>query len=65
MNDERLSGKIAFVTGSAQGIGYELASKLFQAGASIWIADINLEGADQAMVSIGRRETGKNRIFFN
>jgi len=53
MNDETLSGRVAFITGSAQGIGFELASKLYQAGASVWIADVNEEGAEQAKLSIG------------
>ena len=34
-----LSGKIAFVTGGASGIGAALATKLVDQGAEVWIAD--------------------------
>jgi NAD(P)-dependent dehydrogenase (short-subunit alcohol dehydrogenase family) len=40
-----LSGKIAVVTGAAQGLGFAIAEQLAQEGAFLWIADIN---ADQA-----------------
>ncbi|GAB6276837.1 MAG: hypothetical protein SAMD01599839_13770 [Rectinema sp.] len=38
-------GKIAFVTGGAQGFGAEIARGLAQSGAAVWIADINLPAA--------------------
>lgn len=56
MRDGELTGKVAMVTGAAQGIGYELASRLYKAGVSVWIADINLVGADQAKMSIGAED---------
>jgi NADP-dependent 3-hydroxy acid dehydrogenase YdfG len=34
-----VSGKVAFVTGGASGIGAALATKLFDEGAEVWIAD--------------------------
>lgn len=34
-----VSGKIAFVTGGASGIGAALTTKLFDGGAEVWIAD--------------------------
>jgi NAD(P)-dependent dehydrogenase (short-subunit alcohol dehydrogenase family) len=37
-----LSGKVAFVTGGASGIGAALATKLADGGAEIWIADRQL-----------------------
>lgn len=43
-----LSTKVAIVTGSGSGIGYECALALAQSGAAVVVADINLEGAQQA-----------------
>jgi len=53
MNNRELSGKVAMITGAAQGIGYELVIKLHSAGASVWIADINSDGANRARMEIG------------
>jgi 3-oxoacyl-[acyl-carrier protein] reductase len=47
------SGKVIMITGAAQGIGYELAHRLYDAGSSIWIVDINSTGAETACESIG------------
>ena len=38
-----LEGKIAIVTGAAQGIGQEIASHLAQAGADVVVADLDIE----------------------
>jgi len=40
-----MEGKVAFVTGGAQGIGAACAEVLAAAGASVAIADINVDGA--------------------
>ena len=40
-----LSGKVAVLTGGAQGLGYAMAESLAQAGASLVIADIQEENA--------------------
>ena len=39
----RLAGKIAIVTGSAQGFGKGIAEEMYKEGASIVIADLNEE----------------------
>jgi NAD(P)-dependent dehydrogenase (short-subunit alcohol dehydrogenase family) len=43
----RVSGKIAFVTGGASGIGAALATKLVDGGAEVWIADRQLGAAQE------------------
>ena len=37
----RLAGKIAIVTGAAQGFGYGIAKEMLKEGASIVVADLN------------------------
>ncbi|MFA4844033.1 MAG: 3-oxoacyl-[acyl-carrier-protein] reductase [Candidatus Margulisiibacteriota bacterium] len=43
----KLKGKVAFVTGAAQGIGKAIALTLAKAGADVVVSDINLELAAQ------------------
>jgi NADP-dependent 3-hydroxy acid dehydrogenase YdfG len=42
-----VSGKIAFITGAASGIGAALAAKLVEGGAPVWIADRQVELAEE------------------
>jgi NAD(P)-dependent dehydrogenase (short-subunit alcohol dehydrogenase family) len=42
-----VSGKIAFVTGGASGIGAALATKLVDGGAEVWIADRQIDEAQE------------------
>ncbi|OBF92862.1 short-chain dehydrogenase [Mycobacterium sp. 852002-51163_SCH5372311] len=42
-----VSGKIAFVTGGASGIGAALAAELAEGGAEVWIADRQLDAAQE------------------
>ena len=51
-----LAGKVAIVTGSAQGIGFGIASALAACGASVMIVDMNPEAAEAAAAKL--RETG-------
>ena len=44
----RVGGKVAVVTGAAQGIGLEIAQNMTSAGATVALADINADGARQA-----------------
>ncbi|OQA83463.1 MAG: Sorbitol-6-phosphate 2-dehydrogenase [Lentisphaerae bacterium ADurb.Bin242] len=48
----RLKGRVAVVTGAAQGFGYGIAEELAREGAVIVVADMNLEGADKAAEAI-------------
>jgi NAD(P)-dependent dehydrogenase (short-subunit alcohol dehydrogenase family) len=48
-----LSGQTAIVTGAANGIGEAIARRLAAAGATVAVADLDLEGATKAAESIG------------
>jgi NAD(P)-dependent dehydrogenase (short-subunit alcohol dehydrogenase family) len=57
----RVSGKIAFVTGGASGIGAALARKLVDKGAEVWIADRQVGLAEelaQHLSSVGGKAHG-------
>lgn len=43
------SGRVALVTGGASGIGYAVASQLGELGAKLAIADLNIDGANDAV----------------
>lgn len=47
-----LDGRAAVVTGAAQGIGYEIARVFADNGASVVIADMNADAADEAAAKI-------------
>ena len=51
-----LKNKIALVTGGAQGIGEEIVRNLAAAGALVFIADLNLEGAGELAKKINEAE---------
>ncbi len=51
----RLSGKIAVVTGGAQGFGYGLAEEMYKEGASVVVADMNEEKGKEAAKTLGER----------
>ena len=49
----RLAGKIAIVTGAAQGFGKGIAEELYREGAVVGIADMNLPGAEAVAKELG------------
>ena len=51
---KRLEGKVAVVTGGAQGFGKGIADVLFAEGAYLAIVDMNLEGAKKAAAEYGQ-----------
>lgn len=52
---KRLRGKIAIVTGSAQGFGKGIAEEMAAAGAYVVIADLNGEGAEKVAEELNAR----------
>ena len=54
----RLGGKIAIVTGGAQGFGLGIAEELYREGASVVLADINEELAQKSAAALGERAVG-------
>ena len=53
-----LTGKVAIVTGGAQGFGYGIAEVLAAAGADVVIADMNVDGANAAAAKLGAGASG-------
>src|SRR6266446_8112415 len=56
----RLNGKVAIVTGAAQGIGKAIVSRLAAEGAKVALADVQLDSAEQSAAEI--RSSGANAI---
>lgn len=59
---QQAASKVAIVTGSARGIGFEIARKLCQEGYSVMISDINAEGLDKARGTL--KSQGYNAASF-
>lgn len=53
--DRELTGRVAFITGAASGIGRATAYRLAHEGAHVVIADLNLEGAQSVASDITKR----------
>jgi 3-oxoacyl-[acyl-carrier protein] reductase len=60
MAPQELKDQVAVVTGGAQGIGRAICQTLAASGAVVVVADLNLEGAQQAATDISR--TGARAI---
>ncbi|NLF30617.1 MAG: SDR family NAD(P)-dependent oxidoreductase [Planctomycetes bacterium] len=58
----RAAGKVAVVTGAAQGFGLEIAQDLAAQGACVALADLNVDGAVEAAAAICRRQ-GEGRAM--
>ena len=54
----RLAGKIAIVTGAAQGFGYGIAKEMLKEGASIVVADLNEPLAMEVAAEFGEHAMG-------
>lgn len=59
----RLEGKVALITGGAQGIGKAIAKRLASEGATIALCDMNLAGANATAEEMGK-DGAKVKAFF-
>jgi 3-oxoacyl-[acyl-carrier protein] reductase len=48
MREDRFTGKVAFITGAAQGMGFQLALDLAKEGAKVVISDVDQKALDEA-----------------
>jgi 3-oxoacyl-[acyl-carrier protein] reductase len=58
---DRLSNRVAIVTGAAHGLGSAYAARLVAAGARVAIVDINGDGADSVAAALGEKH-GNDRV---
>lgn len=58
-----MTGKVAFVTGAASGLGRETALKLAAAGAALWLADVNAEGLAETRTLLPAGTAAETRAF--
>ncbi|MCE5326634.1 MAG: glucose 1-dehydrogenase [Planctomycetaceae bacterium] len=58
-----LSGKVAMVTGAGQGLGYEMALALANAGADVVIAEVNDETGEKAAGDV--EDLGREALFLH
>ena len=50
-----VKGKVLFITGAAQGIGFEIAREFSNAGAKVVLTDLDEAKVKQAAVTLRRR----------
>jgi NAD(P)-dependent dehydrogenase (short-subunit alcohol dehydrogenase family) len=61
----RLDGRIAFVTGGAQGIGLAIAEALAEAGASVTIGDLDQRAIDAACTALAGKGFGVDGVILD
>ncbi|HVY91164.1 MAG TPA: SDR family NAD(P)-dependent oxidoreductase, partial [Bryobacteraceae bacterium] len=55
MSNEKLSGKIAVITGGARGIGFAIASHLVEEGVSVAVVALRQESAEAAVTKLSAK----------
>lgn len=60
-----LKGKIALVTGSAQGIGKEIALLLAEQGCNVCVSDVNMEAAEKTVLEIKEKGVDSKAYLLN
>lgn len=53
-----VKGKVLFITGAAQGIGFEIAKEFLNAGAKVVLTDLNEEKVKEAALTLGNSAVG-------
>lgn len=59
---KRLAGKVAIVTGGAQGIGLATARKFIDEGAKVAVADMRQQSVDQALTALGANGAASGHV---
>jgi NAD(P)-dependent dehydrogenase (short-subunit alcohol dehydrogenase family) len=59
----RVAGKMALVTGAAQGLGLAIAEALAEEGAAVALTDINEKGVREATAALDERFPGRAHAF--
>ena len=62
MNRIDLDGRVAVVTGGAQGIGYAVAERMLASGARVWLWDRDAPLVEEAARALGRGRTRTSSI---
>ena len=60
MNNYDLEGKVALITGGAQGIGLAVAQRMYNSGAHVVICDIDEKVAEKAVLAMSKRSNFQN-----
>jgi 3-oxoacyl-[acyl-carrier protein] reductase len=60
---KRLEGKVAIVTGGAQGIGFATVQKFLHEGAAVALCDVRKEGVDRAVEALSAHGTVSGHVL--